>query len=495
MALPAEVEELIASLRREIAALRAEVAELRRRLGLDSSNSSKPPSSDGLKKKPRISGSLRGRSGKPSGGPEGPPRRHVAASRRSRSTWFGTRRARAAIAVRARSEGGDRGREAPSVRSSRAPAPGHGTSGLDLSLRELPRRDEGGVSRRRGLAGPIWRTPQGGGGLSQHPATHPRGSDRAGAERSVRRAADLSGQRRGLGRQRRRKSCGRSTQAIGERVAEAKVRHLDETGFRIAGKLHWLHTTSSLAFTFYRAGEKRGDIPDGFAGGRRRARPLPALPRLEKVDHAFCNAHILRELKALIELDKEPWAEPMRDMLLDGQRRRRQGPRGGRLGAPAREHRGLRRALLGGGPARPRLPSPTAQAGDESQHARPHQAPTRPQPARKAEDLQNRNPALPHRLRRALHQQPRRAGPEDDEGQNENLGLASEPSKALKSSPASDPSSRPRENRASTSSKLSPHPQIRSSSPSPHSRRLGSYQSGDREQPFHGIVSTHSTRS
>src|SRR6202044_2379135 len=48
---------------------------------------------------------------------------------------------------------------------------------------------------------------------------------------------------------------------IGERVAGEKVRHLDETGYRIGGKLQWLHTTSSLCFTFYRAGEKRGDIP------------------------------------------------------------------------------------------------------------------------------------------------------------------------------------------------------------------------------------------
>ena len=47
----------------EIAALKARIAELERRLGLNSSNSSKPPSSDGLKKPARVS-SLRESSGK-----------------------------------------------------------------------------------------------------------------------------------------------------------------------------------------------------------------------------------------------------------------------------------------------------------------------------------------------------------------------------------------------------------------------------------------------
>ena len=59
-------EELIAL----VAALRAQIAELERRLGLNSSNSGKPPSSDGLKKPARVS-SLRERSGKKPGGQKG----------------------------------------------------------------------------------------------------------------------------------------------------------------------------------------------------------------------------------------------------------------------------------------------------------------------------------------------------------------------------------------------------------------------------------------
>jgi transposase len=99
-------------------------------------------------------------------------------------------------------------------------------------------------------------------------------------------------------------------------VAKAKVRHLDETGFRIAGKLQWLHTTSSLTFTFYRADEKRGAIPEDLQGGVVVHDHFLPYRRLDAVDHAFCNAHILRELNSLIEFDHEPWAELMRDMLL-----------------------------------------------------------------------------------------------------------------------------------------------------------------------------------
>jgi transposase len=52
-----------------IAVLRAEVVELRRRLGMDSTNSSRPPSSDGLARARRSSGSSAGKRGKPHGAP------------------------------------------------------------------------------------------------------------------------------------------------------------------------------------------------------------------------------------------------------------------------------------------------------------------------------------------------------------------------------------------------------------------------------------------
>lgn len=59
----------IVELQGVIAELTAEVAELRRRLGSDSSNSSKPPSQDGLARLKRSSGPSGGKRGKPFGAP------------------------------------------------------------------------------------------------------------------------------------------------------------------------------------------------------------------------------------------------------------------------------------------------------------------------------------------------------------------------------------------------------------------------------------------
>jgi transposase len=125
---------------------------------------------------------------------------------------------------------------------------------------------------------------------------------------------------------------------IGARVAEARVRCLDETGFRVAGKTQWLHTIATESLTLYRVSDRRGDVPNNLAGGVVVHDGFKSYGALAGASHALCNAHHLRELKALIEFDKEPWAAPMRDLLLDANRAVGE--------AKARDERALDAALL-----------------------------------------------------------------------------------------------------------------------------------------------------
>src|SRR5579864_2764094 len=315
MNLPAEAEELIASLKREIAALRAEVADLRRQLGQNSSNSSKPPSSDGLKKKPRIAGSLRGRSGKKSGGQKG----HKGGTLRQVADPDHVVR-----------------REACACCHCGSPLEPRSAIGVEKrQVFDLPERPLVITEHQAS----IYRCPHCRG---ETKAAFPEGvvSPTQYGER-IRAAAVYLNVQQLIPEDRTAQAlsdlfgapliCPASIVAwvrnkeedlqqvyarIGECVAEVKVRHLDETGFRIAGKLQWLHTTSSLTFTFYRAGEKRGAITENLQGGVIVHDHFAPYHRLDTVD-AICNAHILRELKSLIEFDKEPWAETMRNILLE----------------------------------------------------------------------------------------------------------------------------------------------------------------------------------
>ena len=56
---PVSPEAIIVAQQAEIVELRNRIAELERQLGLNSGNSGKPPSSDGLKKKPARARSAR----------------------------------------------------------------------------------------------------------------------------------------------------------------------------------------------------------------------------------------------------------------------------------------------------------------------------------------------------------------------------------------------------------------------------------------------------
>jgi transposase len=317
MPLPPEIVELIASKDRRIAELEAALAEALRRLGLDSTNSSKPPSSDGLKKKPRLARSLRGRSGKTSGGQEG----HKGDTLRQVANPDFVIPHTACVCEHCRSPLDPKsviGHEKRQV--------------FDLPERPLPVTEHRASIHRCERCRRVTKAPFPAGVVSsaqygerfKAAAIYLNVQQLIPEDRTAQALGDLFGAPT---------VCPASVvawvgkkdqelqgvyQGIGERVAEAKVRHLDETGYRVAGKLQWLHTTSSLTHTFYRAGEKRGAVPEELQGGvvvHDHFRPYCG--RMDKVAHAFCNSHILRELEGLIEFDHEPWPELMRDMLLE----------------------------------------------------------------------------------------------------------------------------------------------------------------------------------
>ena len=101
---------------------------------------------------------------------------------------------------------------------------------------------------------------------------------------------------------------------IRELVKSAPVKHMDETGLRIAGRTQWLHVASTARLTFYRVSERRGSLLGGVGGIVVHDHWKPYFT-MEGVPHALCNAHHLRELQALIEIEKEGWARKMQRLL------------------------------------------------------------------------------------------------------------------------------------------------------------------------------------
>jgi len=99
-----------------------------------------------------------------------------------------------------------------------------------------------------------------------------------------------------------------------DHVATASVKHMDETGFRIGGKTQWLHIASTIWLTFYRVSAKRGSLLANVTGIVVHDHWKPYYT-MTGVLHALCNAHHLRELKALIEIEKADWARKMQRLL------------------------------------------------------------------------------------------------------------------------------------------------------------------------------------
>ena len=110
---------------------------------------------------------------------------------------------------------------------------------------------------------------------------------------------------------------------IKEALTEAKVVHVDETGLRCQGSLQWLHVACNSFYTYFFVHPKRGKLAieseksilqdcknylmhDCWA----------SYFALNKATHLICNAHVVRELQALID-SGSVWAKLMQNYLLN----------------------------------------------------------------------------------------------------------------------------------------------------------------------------------
>ena len=304
-----------AALKETIAVLLARVAELERRLDLNSSNSGKPPSSDGLHKprrEPRTR-SLRERSGKPPGGQKG----HKGETLRQ---------------VDAPSHTVEHYPEAcPACGSalSGAMSTGYGARQVfDLpEPRPLTVTEHRAHTCRCGHCGRLTRA-----NFPDEVTAPVQYGPRIAAvvvyllhyqllpeDRLAEAMADLFGVRLVAATIARmsRTCAGRAhgfADAVGARVKAAAVKHLDETGFRIGGRTQWLHIACTMWLTFYRISPKRGSLLSDVMGIIVHDHWKPYYT-MEGVLHALCNAHHLRELQALVDIEKEEWARRMQCLL------------------------------------------------------------------------------------------------------------------------------------------------------------------------------------
>ena len=99
-----------------------------------------------------------------------------------------------------------------------------------------------------------------------------------------------------------------------ERIQASMVKHQDESGLRVGGKTGWIHVFCTKLFTYLWYDRKRKSPIETGGGTSVHDHHKPYLQE-KKVKHAFCNAHHLRELKALILYEQEELASEMYALL------------------------------------------------------------------------------------------------------------------------------------------------------------------------------------
>lgn len=295
----------------KIATLEARIAELERRLGLDSNTSSKPPSSDGLSKKPR-SQSLRSKGARPSGGQKGHRGKtlmQVAVAdeeivhEETRCPQCGSSLESAPVKTILKRQVFDI--PPPRVQVTEHQVPVKVCScGCDVRS-SFPDEVSAPVqygSRLQAIASYL---------MHGHFIPEDRLSD---LMEDLFQIPVTSASLVKMGQKLQTKLTP-WIEVLKDRLRKEKVTHLDETGFRIGGKTQWLHSQSTLTETYYRACDKRGDVPGDLEGIVVHDHFKSYYKVLSKNKHALCNAHHLRELKALQEIEKEAWSFKMSRLL------------------------------------------------------------------------------------------------------------------------------------------------------------------------------------
>jgi len=156
-------------------------------------------------------------------------------------------------------------------------------------------------------------------------------------------------------------------EVVGERLAAAPVAHFDETGARVAGRLHWVHSASTAGLSLFAVHAKRGKVAMDAAG------VLPGFGgvavhdgwspywRYPDVRHALCGAHLLRELEAVSDEPGQGWAAGMAELLVDAKLAADRARAGGAecidADVQARLHARYQRLLADGQAANPPPPA------------------------------------------------------------------------------------------------------------------------------------------
>lgn len=111
------------------------------------------------------------------------------------------------------------------------------------------------------------------------------------------------------------------TDTIKERIISSSSAGFDESGIRACNTNHWVHVATTDLYSYFSFHPKRGQEGIDACGILPNFQGI-AIHDFFKVylkyacEHAFCNAHILRELISVLEYSKNIWAEMMLAVLI-----------------------------------------------------------------------------------------------------------------------------------------------------------------------------------